>query len=110
MDEKLLHNLILDQLKTRLSKEYREIKVNPEGNPDLILSNHGLVLAVLEVETESTITNQKAEKWKEIVDSGEKLILIIPKHAKVKVMELLWQRGIADRVGVGNYEIVINMP
>lgn len=110
MNEKMLHNLILDQLKARLSKEYKEIKVNSEGNPDLILSNHGLVLAVLEVETESTITSQKAEKWKEIIDSGKKLILIVPKNAKVKVMELLWQKGIADRVGVGSYEIVINMP
>lgn len=110
MDEKLLHNLILDQLKIRLSKEYKEIKINPGGNPDLILSNHGLVLAVLEVETESTITPNKAEIWKEIIDSGEKLILIVPKNAKVKVMELLWQKGIADRVAVGSYEITINMP
>lgn len=110
MDEKLLHNLILDQLKIRLSKEYKEIKINPGGNPDLILSNHGLVLAVLEVETESTITPKKAEIWKEIIDSGEKLILIVPKNARVKVMELLWQKGIADRVAVGSYEITINMP
>jgi len=25
-------------------------------------------------------------------------------------MELLWQNGIADRVGVGSYEIAVNMP
>jgi hypothetical protein len=110
MDEKLLHNLILNYLRQRLSKEYKEIKVNPEGDPDIILSNHGLILAVVEIETESTITNEKAERWKEIIDSGEKLILMVPKQAKVKVMELLWQKGIGDRVGVGSYEIVINMP
>jgi hypothetical protein len=110
MDEKLLHNLILNYLRQRLSKEYKEIKINPEGDPDIILSNHGLILAVVEIETESTITNEKAERWKEIIDSGEKLILMVPKQAKVKVMELLWQKGIGDRVGVGSYEIVINMP
>jgi hypothetical protein len=108
--EKLLHDLIVDYLKQKLSKEYKEIKINPAGNPDLTLSNHGLILAVLEVETESSITPQKAEKWKEMSQAGCKLILMVPKNAKVKVMELLWQNRIADRVGVGSYEIAVNMP
>ncbi len=109
-NEKLLHDLIVDYLKQKLSKEYKEIKINPSGNPDLILCNHGLILAVLEVETESSITPEKAEKWKEMLQADSKLILMAPKNAKVKVMELLWQKGIADRVGVGSYEIAVNMP
>lgn len=108
-NEKLLHDLIVDYLKQKLSKEYKEIKVNPAGDPDLILSNHGLVLALLEVETGSSIT-QKAGKWKEMTQAGSKLILMVPKNAKAKVMELLWQKGIADRVSVGSYEIAVNMP
>lgn len=109
-NEKLLHDLIVDYLKQKLSKEYNEIKINPAGDPDLTLSNHGLVLAVLEVETESSITPEKAEKWKEVLQAGSKLILMVPKNARVKVMEFLWQNGIADRVGVGSYEIAVNMP
>ncbi len=109
-NEKLLHDLIVDYLKQKLSREYKEIKVNPAGNPDLTLSNHGLILAVLEVETESSITPEKAEKWKEMLQAGSKLILMVPRNAKVKVMELLWQNGIADRVGVGSYEIAVNLP
>jgi hypothetical protein len=35
---------------------------------------------------------------------------VIPQNAKVKTMELLWQQGIADKVGVGSYEIRITMP
>lgn len=109
-NEKLLHDLIVDYLKQKLSKEYKGIKVNPAGNPDLTLSNHGLILAVLEVETENSITPEKAEKWKDMTQAGFKLILMVPKSAKAKVIELLWQKGIADRVGVGSYEIAVNMP
>ena len=76
----------------------------------MILSNHGLVLAAVEVETESSITPEKAEKWKSLAQPGSKLIVMVPKSSRVKVMEMLWQKGIADRVGVGTYDIAITMP
>ena len=109
-NERLTHDMILDYLIKRLSKEYREIKVNPSGDPDLVLGNHGLVLAHLEVETEGTITPEKAEQWKRTAQLGTKLILMVPKHSKVKVMEILWQTGLADKVGVGSYDIQVQMP
>lgn len=109
-NEKLLHDLIVDYLRQRLSKEYKEIKINPSGSPDMILANHGLTLALVEVETENSITTEKADEWKEMAQQGSKVILMVPKHARVKAMELLWQKGVADRVGVGSYEIAINMP
>ena len=109
-NEKLVHDLIVDSLRERLGREYREIKANPPGNPDLILANHGLVLAQVEVETEGTITPQKADAWKELVKQGTKLILMVPKNSKVKVTELLWEKGILDRVSVGTYDIAISMP
>ncbi len=109
-NEHLIHDLIINHLKHRFRKEYSEIKVNADGDPDLVLSNHGLVLAVVEVETESSITPEKAGKWKDLAQPGTKLILMVPKNARVKVMEMLWQKGIADRVGVGTYDIAVNMP
>jgi hypothetical protein len=108
--EKLLHDLIVDRLKRKFAPQYREIKMNEGGGPDLVLANHGIALAVVEVETDTTITKEKAEKWKEMAGTGQKLILMVPKNAKVKTMELLWKEGIADRVGVGSYEIAITMP
>jgi len=108
--EKLVHDLIVDRLRGKFSKEYKEIKVNPEGSPDIILASHGLTMAMVEVETEGSITLEKAGKWKEMAQSGSKLILMVPKHAKVRTTELLWKNGIADSVGVGSYEIVITMP
>jgi len=109
-NENLVHDLIVDRLRHRFRKEYSEIKVNPGGGPDITLSNHGLVLASVEVETESSITPEKAEQWKSLAEPGVKLVVMAPKNARVKVMEMLWQKGIADRVGVGTYDIVITMP
>jgi len=108
--EKLMHDLIVSRLKGKFAGLYKEITINSDGNPDLVLSSHGLTLAVVQVETDTGITPERAEKWKELAQSGSKLILMVPKNAKAKVMDLLWKSGIADKVGVGSYEIAIHMP
>lgn len=108
--EKLMHDLIIDRLRGKFARAYKDIKVNSAGNPDIILANHGLIIAIVEVETENSITSEKAKKWKDMTQSGSKLILMVPQNAKVMTMELLWKQGIADKVGVGSYEIRITMP
>ncbi len=108
--DKLMHDMIIDRLRGRFAREYKEINVNAGGSPDIVLANHGLTIALVEVETEKSITPEKAKKWKEMAQSGSKLILMVPKNSKVKVMQLLWEQGIADKVGVGSYEIAISMP
>ncbi len=109
-NEKLMHDLIVDRLRGRYSREYSEIKINADGGPDIVLASHGLTMAIVEVETDRSITPEKAAKWKELANSGSRLILVVPKASKVRTMELLWKEGIAERVGVGSYEIVISMP
>ncbi len=109
-NEKLMHDLIVERLRGKFSKEYGEMRVNADGGPDIILANHGLTVALVEVETDRSITREKAARWKEMAESGSRLILMVPKAAKVRAMELLWKEGIADRVGLGSYEIVISMP
>jgi hypothetical protein len=109
-NEKLLHDLIIDHLRHKFSREYQEVTVNPQGSPDIVLGNHGLVLANVEVETESSINPDKAAEWKTLADSGVKLILMVPKKTKAKVPELLWEKGIMDRVSVGSYELSVTMP
>lgn len=108
--ERLLHRLIVEQLRHRLNREYKEISVNSEGCPDLVLANHGLVLAQVQVETENSITEARAEQWKGMAQPGVKLVLMVPRHSKARVTDLLWQKGIADRVSLGSYEISIQMP
>jgi hypothetical protein len=108
--ERLIHDLIVERLRGKYSGQYKEITVHSEGNPDIVLANHGMTLAVVQVETDRSITPERAEKWKEMTQAGSKLILMVPKNTRVRVMELLWKSGIADKVGVGTYEIVITMP
>ncbi|NOZ26333.1 MAG: hypothetical protein GXO94_09630 [Nitrospirae bacterium] len=117
-DERLIHDWLVRTLRSRLSREYKEIKDNLEGRknefngyyPDLILGNHGMVLAVVEVETEKSISKEKASQWKAISGTGTKLILMLPKKTVKTVTEILWEASIADRVSIGTYDIVINMP
>lgn len=110
---------MVSYLRDRLSRDYNEIKANPGGEnenefnghyPDLILGNHGLVLALMEVETENSITSEKAEEWKTLAGLGAKLILMVPKASKAKTVDLLWKQGLADKASVGSYEISVSMP
>lgn len=118
MDDKLIHSWMISYLKKKLSRDYDYIKINSgdEKNefnghyPDLILGNHGLVLAIMLVETDSTITTERANEWKSFSGLGAKLILMVPKHTKAKVIDLLWKEGIADKASVGSYELNVSMP
>ncbi len=117
-EERLIHDWLVRTLRTRLSREYREIKDNLGGEknefkgcyPDLILGNHGMVLAVVVVETEHSINREKALQWKTLSEAGTKLILMVPKRTVKDVTGLLWEASIADRVSIGTYDITINMP
>ncbi len=117
-EERLIHDWLVRTLRSRLSREYKDIKDNLGERknefkgyyPDLILGNHGMVLAVVEVETEHSINKEKALQWKAISETGTKLILMLPKKVVKNVTELLWEASIADRVSIGTYDIVISMP
>jgi hypothetical protein len=118
-NENLIHDWMVSYLKDRLSRDYDDIRINmgDEKNnefkghyPDLILTNHGMILAIMEVETEGSITQEKADHWKTLSGLGAKLILMIPKASKAKIIDLLWKKGLADRASVGSYEISVAMP
>jgi hypothetical protein len=118
-NEKLIHDWMVSYLRERLSRDYDDIKINlgEEKNnefnghfPDLILRNHGLVLAIMEVETEGSITQDKADEWKTLSGLGAKLILMIPKASRAKIIDMLWKKGLADKASLGSYEITVNMP
>jgi len=118
-NEELIHDWMISHLAQRLSREYTDIKTNFRADrrnefkgryPDLILANHGMVLAIMEVETDKTITAEKADEWKLLSGLGAKLIIMAPKSLRAKTLDLLWKKGIADKTAVGSYEISINMP
>jgi hypothetical protein len=118
-NDKLIHDWMVYYLKNKLSRSYDDVKANIEGEesieykgskPDLILSNHGLVMAVMKVETEGSISSDKANEWKELSALGAKLILMVPKTSKAKVVDLLWKNNLVDKAAVGSYDINVNMP
>jgi hypothetical protein len=118
-NDKPVHDWMVTYLKQKLSRDYQDIKINLEGKekvefnghyPDLILSNHGMVLAVMEVETEKSINPEKAEKWKTLSGFGVKLIIMVPGALKSRVMDLLWKAGIVHKVSIGSYDIHVRMP
>jgi len=115
----LIHEMIIEHVSKRLSREYKEIRINKRGEkkveymgyyPDIILGNHGMVLALLGVETADSISEKQTENWKTLSGLGVKLILMIPKDMKMKVTELLWSKGLMDKVSIGTYEIAVQMP
>jgi len=118
-NEGLIHDWMISYLQKKLSRNYDVVKVNSKEDrsnefnghyPDLILENHGLVLALMEVETEQTISEKKAEDWKVMAGLGAKLILMVPKTLKPKVLDILWKNGMADKASVGSYEMNVQMP
>ncbi len=118
-NEKLIHDWMVSYLKQKLSRDYNDININLEGEsknefngcyPDVILGNHGLVLAIMEVETENSVTPEKADEWKTLSGLGVKLIIMVPRALKAKTLDLLWKKGIADKTSVGSYEINVTMP
>ncbi|MEO5356029.1 MAG: hypothetical protein H7844_01875 [Nitrospirae bacterium YQR-1] len=115
--EKIFHDWLLMYLKRKLSRDYTEIltNLNEENEfegmyPDLILNNYGMTVGVVEVETETTITAERAKRWKQLSGKGVKLIVMVPERTKQKVMSLLWDEGIAGSVALGGYDLKISMP
>lgn len=115
----VFHNRLVDYLKSRFSRDYSDISTNPEGDrneefnghyPDLILKNHGMVMAIVEVETERSIDEGRGGYWKEMSQKGAKLILMVPDNRKAEVTDILWKNGIMGDVSVGSYSIKVNMP
>ena len=115
----LIHEMILEQVKRKLSRTYKEIRTNTKGEkrteyegfyPDMVLGNHGMALALLEVETADSISDKQADHWKSLSGLGLKLVLMIPKDQKVRVTDLLWSKGMMDKVSIGTYEISVQMP
>ena len=117
-DEKLMHDFVVRTLKSKLARDYKDIRENTGGPihelsgyyPDIIFGNHGLVLGAMEVETETTLSAEKAAEWKALATSGNKLVLMVPKKSVKRVTDLLWDAGVADRVSIGTYDMVIQMP
>lgn len=113
----MFHDWLVGHLRKRLARDYKDVRANDVEQahahggtyPDLILGNEGVVVAVMEVETESSIAPERVERWKELAGTGTRLILMVPAHLKPKVMDLVWKNGLVPKVTVATYDLTINM-
>jgi len=115
----IFHNWLVEYLRKKLERDYKEVRMNLAGQekeefggvyPDLILGNHGMVMAIVEVETEDTITDERGDYWKDLSGTGTKLILMVPDQMKAKVTDLLWKNNLMQNVSVGSYGLKVSMP
>lgn len=108
--DRTLRQLLIEQLRSKYARQYSEVKVNTDSCPDIVLSNHGLKIAALCIETECSISEERIPTWRSIVSEGLKLIILVPSKSKSKVTTLLWDAGLMTEISVGTYEINISAP
>lgn len=113
-----LREWLIRTLERRLGRDYKGLKANAgekvheyKGHyPDLILESHGVTVGLMQVETEETLQDPERPKmWREMAALGPRLTLVVPSSAKAKVTEILWNEGLAGKVSLATYELVIRL-
>ena len=117
-DEQFLHDWVIRELKEKYSRIYKEVHINPgdEHNyevrgyyPDAVCVNYGQVVMIIEVETKDTVNEQELAEWKEMSDLGVQLVLLVPKELLSSARDLCWKNGIAAKVKIGSFDVVLNV-
>jgi hypothetical protein len=117
-DEQFLHDWVIGKIKEKYSRLYKEVHTNP-GNekrfelkgyyPDVVFVNYGQVVLVAEVETQETINEEEAEEWKDLSNLGAQLVLVVPKEMQNAAREICWKKGIAAKIKIGFFEVVLSI-
>jgi hypothetical protein len=117
-NDQFLHDWVIEKLREKYSRLYKEIHINPgeERNfefkghyPDVVFVNYGQVVLIAEVETEGTINEEEVEEWKELSGLGVQLVLLVPKEMQNAARDICWRSGIAAKVKIGFFDVVLNI-
>lgn len=108
--EKSLKEILINQVEQKLIKLQQKVEPLSESPPDLKIISYGLTIGFIDIVTEKDLKPERIAKWKNIISRGEKLIILIPKEDKLKIAEMLWKEGIAEKVSIGTYEINLFLP
>lgn len=117
-DETILHDWVIRSIQKKYSRVYSEVITNTEQNkrhsyegyyPDVLFVNFGQVTHVIEVETSSTITEERVAYWKDLASLSGQFVVLVPKEDMTKARELCWKNGLAANTKVGSYEVIINI-
>ncbi|MFQ3573641.1 MAG: hypothetical protein SNJ53_03305 [Thermodesulfovibrionales bacterium] len=107
---RLLKVIVIEHLKDRYKRQYSDVISNEDGNPDIILSNHGLKVAGIFVEEEASLTTERAEVWRRSLKDDIRIIVLVPSKAKTRLTSLLWDMNLMTDISVGTYDLHINTP
>lgn len=117
-DEQFLHDWVIRKAQQKYSRLYSDVHINPgdEKNfehkgkyPDAVIVNYGQVVQIVEVETKETITEDRVPKWKDLSELGVKLSLVVPKELQGVARDICWKNGLAAKVNIGSFEVVLNI-
>jgi hypothetical protein len=115
VNEQLLHDLIICEVKEKYDKIHKEVHINPgqEENfdvkgifPDIVFAGYGQIIQVIEVETESNLTKDRAAHWERLAGLSVPCTLLVAKKHQRAVTDLLWKTGLMAKIKVGTYDIV----
>lgn len=113
-DEQFLHDWVIRNIKAHFGREYKDVHINPgdEKNyelnglyPDAVFENYGQVVMVIEVETENTVNEQKAEQWKAMSELGAKLSVLVPADSQKAARDICWKNGLVAKINIGSYGV-----
>ncbi len=117
-DEQFLHDWVIRKVKEKYSRIYKEVHTNPgeEKNfefkghyPDVVFVNYGQIVLIAEVETEETIGEEEVNEWKELSSLGVQLVLLVPKEVQNNARDICWKSGIAAKVKIGFFDVMLNI-
>ncbi|WP_460176598.1 hypothetical protein [Thermodesulfovibrio hydrogeniphilus] len=108
--ERHLKELLIHHIKQKLIKVKQDLELVQEPPPDLKILSYGMTIGYIDIITEKEINPDRLEKWKQLISDGNKLVILLPKEEKLKITELLWKEGLAEKVSVGTYEISLFLP
>ena len=117
-DEQFLHDWVISKIKEKYSRLYKEVHTNPgeEKNfefkgyyPDVVFVNYGQIMLIAEVETQETINEEEVQEWRELSNLGTQLMLLVPKELQNAARDICWKNGIAAKVKIGFFEVVLSI-
>ncbi|MEM7009008.1 MAG: hypothetical protein AAF462_07740 [Thermodesulfobacteriota bacterium] len=117
-DEQFLHDWVIRKVHEKYSRDYSKVHINPgdEKNfeyngeyPDIVFENYEQIVMIAEVETNETINEQRAEKWKKLSELGAKLTLVVPKNMQNPARDICWKAGLVAKVNIGSFDVNLSL-
>lgn len=115
LDERLLHDLVVQQVKAKYSRIHKEVHVNPgeEKNfevqglyPDIVFGGYGQIVQIVEVETEKDLTPERVPYWQSLACTGTQCTLLVAKQHQRTLTDLLWKTGLMGKLKVATFDVI----